>query len=126
MRLMSFGLTVPQMQAGTKSVTRRLGWRRAKPGDVLQPVRKAMGLRKGETVEKITRPIVLLEVTFEPLCRLTDNLAYGDAELVLEGFPNFDGGPDAWVQWFISGHRGCTPETVVTRLRFVFEQEPPR
>lgn len=118
MRLMSFGLTVPQMQAGTKSVTRRLGWRRAKPGDVLQPVRKAMGLRKGETVERITRPIVLLEVSFEPLRRISDDLDYGLAELVLEGFPNYPGGPDAWCMWFIDGHRGCTPETVVTRLRF--------
>ena len=32
--------------------------------------------------------------------------------------PNFPGGPDAWCEWFIQGHRDCTPETVITRIRF--------
>jgi hypothetical protein len=118
MRNMSFGLTVPQMQARTKRVTRRVGWRFAKVGMLLQPVRKGMGLRAGETIERITSPIVVQQVTFEPLCRLSDDLDYGHAELALEGFPDHPGGPDAWCEWFIQGHRGCAPDTVVTRIAF--------
>lgn len=48
MRNMSFALTTDQILAGTKTVTRRLGWLRLQPGDHLRPVRKCMGLRPGE------------------------------------------------------------------------------
>lgn len=47
---MSFALTVPQIQAGTKDVTRRLGWQFAKAGDLIRPVRKCMGLKPGAKI----------------------------------------------------------------------------
>ncbi len=53
---MSFRLTAEQMRARTKTVTRRLGWSSLKPGDIVQPVEKAQGLRKGEKVVKSGGP----------------------------------------------------------------------
>ena len=38
MRRMSFALTTDQILSQTKTVTRRFGWEKLKPGDVLQPV----------------------------------------------------------------------------------------
>ena len=58
MRNMSFMLTTEQIKNRTKTVTRRLGWRNAKPGDVVQPIVKGQGLQKGETVQKIGGPIL--------------------------------------------------------------------
>jgi hypothetical protein len=48
MRLMSFALTEQQILDGTKDVTRRLGWLFLKRGDLIRPVRKCMGLKRGE------------------------------------------------------------------------------
>ena len=48
MRNISFMLTKDQVRNRHKTVTRRLGWRRLKPGDVLRGVEKAMGLKAGE------------------------------------------------------------------------------
>jgi hypothetical protein len=56
-RNISFALTTAQVRARTKTVTRRVGWTFLKPGDLLQPVVKCRGLKKGERVEKIGGPI---------------------------------------------------------------------
>ena len=48
MRNMSFAMTTEAVRNQTKTVTRRFGWWFLKPGDMVQPVEKAMGLRKGE------------------------------------------------------------------------------
>jgi hypothetical protein len=55
MRNMSFSLTTPQVYAGTKTVTRRLGWRFAKAGQRVCAVEKGMGLKKGEKVKRISK-----------------------------------------------------------------------
>lgn len=47
MRLMSFSLTTAQYRAGTKDVTRRLGWEYLKAGDRIMGCEKVMGRRKG-------------------------------------------------------------------------------
>lgn len=67
MRHMSFALTTEQVRARTKTVTRRVRWLFAKPGDIVQPVVKGQGLKKGETVEKIGAPIRFVSVRREPL-----------------------------------------------------------
>jgi hypothetical protein len=55
MRNISFSITRFQFCDRTKTVTRRLGWAKLKPGDVLMGVEKAMGLKKGESKTNFTR-----------------------------------------------------------------------
>ena len=108
MRRMSFSLTEPQLLDGSKTVTRRLGWRTLKPGDELLAVRKCMGLRKGEKQHPLAR-IRVKSVRREPLCRM---LA-GDC--AAEGFPLMT--PSVFVIFFCGANK-CKPETEVTRIEF--------
>ena len=64
MRNMSFMLTTAQIRAGTKTVTRRLGWKFLKPGDRLMACVKCQGLGKGGKIEKI-REIEVVSVRQE-------------------------------------------------------------
>jgi hypothetical protein len=57
MRRMSFSLTTDQVLAQTKTVTRRFGWDSLKPGDIIQPIRKGMGLKRGQKQELLGCPI---------------------------------------------------------------------
>jgi hypothetical protein len=120
MRNMSFALTESQILDGSKDVTRRLGWLRLKPGDLLRPVRKCMGLRPGEKIVVLTDPIEVVDVRREPLRLMTDDADYGFAECVREGFgwhPDYKW-PSSFVAMFCATHRGCTPDTVITRIEF--------
>ena len=121
MRNMSFALTVEQVINGCKTVTRRLGWANLKPGDIIQPVRKCMGLKKGDKLDKLTDPICVVSVRREKLCRLTDDMAYGFEECKKEGFkehPEYQY-PSKFIEFFCATHRGCTPNSEVTRIEFV-------
>lgn len=125
MRNMSFALTTSQIMEGTKTVTRRLGWLHAKPGQLLRPVRKCMGLRPGERLDVLRDPILIVDVRREPLRAMLDDLDYGFVECALEGFglhPDYRF-PSAFVDMFCATHRGCRPETVVTRIAFSYEAE---
>jgi len=125
MRNMSFALTVDQIMEGTKLVTRRLGWLHLKPGDQLRPVRKCMGLRPGEKLDVLRDPITVVGVRREPLRRMLDEIEYGFTECALEGFgehPDYQW-PSAFVAMFCATHKGCTPETVVTRIEFAYHPE---
>lgn len=122
MRNISFALTTNQIMDGTKTVTRRLGWVNLKPGQQLRPVRKCMGLRPGEKVEVLRDPLTILSVRREPLRAMLDDLEYGIHECELEGFgkhPDYRW-PSAFVTMFCATHKGCSPETMVTRLEFTF------
>lgn len=81
-----------------------------------------MGLRPGEQLERLC-VIRVLDVRIEPLRRLTDDLVYGFAELVLEGFRDHPElcWPSEFVKWFCRSHKGCTPETEITRIYFDYE-----
>lgn len=114
-RKISFSLTTPQFLAGTKDVTRRLGWEKAKPGDLMDAVEKAMGLKKGERMVILGR-IRLIDVRFEPLGQMIADRVYGKREVVREGFPNMS--PDEFVAFFCQSHTGCWPARVITRLEF--------
>ncbi|MFG6457884.1 hypothetical protein [Roseateles sp. BYS96W] len=121
---MSFALTVPQIQSGTKDVTRRLGWLQLKPGDLIQPVRKCMGLRPGESIERLRAPLRIVDVRREPLDMMTTDLDYGMAEVRREGFadhPTYRW-PSEWVRMFCASHKGCMPHSVVTRIEFAYTQ----
>lgn len=125
MRLMSFALTTAQIMEETKDVTRRLGWRHLRAGHLVCPVKKCMGLRPGEKVQVLRDPLLIVSTRREPLRRMTDDLEYGYAEVAREGFkdhPDY-GDPGAWVAMFCATHRGCTPDTVITRIEFTFNPE---
>ena len=111
MKNISFALTTAQVRARQKTVTRRLGWLKAKPGDLLQPVVKGMGLKKGQTVERIGGPIRLVAVRRE-LLRAIDS-----DDVVREGFPSMT--PDEFVAMFCD-HNGCTPDTEIARIEFEY------
>lgn len=115
MRRMSFALTEQQLLDGTKTVTRRLGWRTLKPGAELLAVRKAMGLRRGERQHVLGR-IRVVSVRREPLF----SMPAGDC--AAEGFPNMT--PSVFVTFFC-GANDCKPETEVTRIEFAFTKETP-
>lgn len=66
MRNMSFSLTTKQFIDGSKTVTRRLGWKFLKPGDRVMACEKCQGLKKGEKVKRLGE-IEIINVTRERL-----------------------------------------------------------
>lgn len=114
---MSFSATTAQVRARTKTVTRRRNWIHAKPGDLLQPVVKAMGLRPGEKVERIGGPIKLLMVSREPLDCITPE------DCAREGYPGMQ--PHQFVVMFCQKFGGG-PQQEVTRIEFEYVEELPR
>jgi hypothetical protein len=115
MRNISFALTTPQFIAGTKTVTRRVGWRDLKSGDLLCAVEKGMGLGKGGKVKRLGT-IRVVSATCERLDRMTAHLGYGAKECALEGFPEMT--PEQFVEFFCRTHKPLKPRQWVTRIEF--------
>lgn len=113
MRNMSFALTTMQVSAQKKTVTRRFGWWFLKPGDLVQPVRKAMGLKKGEAIEKIGPPIRIVSTRREPLCAITRE------DVMREGFPP-EWSPQDFVDMIRSHYGNVTSLTPVNRIEFEY------
>lgn len=112
-RLMAVSLTETQVQARTKTVTRRMGWRGLRAGDRLTLCRKVMGRRRADGhVEPLVRivDVEVLEVGQERLDAITPD------EVVAEGFPEMT--PEQFVEFFCASHRGCTPDSTVTRIQW--------
>lgn len=120
MRNMSFALTTNQMTAGTKTVTRRLGWLHAKPGQLIRPVRKCMGLRPGESIQPLRDPILIVGVRRERLDLMLTDPEYGHIECILEGFGEhpYYRYPSEFVAMFCATHKGCDLPTLITRIEF--------
>lgn len=114
-RNISFALTTDQIRNRTKTVTRRLGWKNLKKGDILNACVKCMGLKKGEKPEKLCQ-IRVVDVEFEPLWALAGT-PYGTLEARKEGFPAMTG--KEFVSMFCENMR-CQPETEVTRIEFEY------
>lgn len=110
-RNISFALTIEQFRNQTKSVTRRLGWKFLRAGDILNGVEKAQGLKKGEKIKRLGQ-IRVTKVSREPLCHITPE------DCVKEGFPQMT--PAQFVKFFCLTHAGCLPKTVVTRIEFEY------
>ncbi len=91
-----------------KDVTRRLGWRKLKPGDRLQAVRKAMGLRPGERIYRLC-VIEVVSVRREPLSAITRD------DCAREGFHGLY--PADFAEMFCR-HMGCRVDDEVTRIEF--------
>ena len=108
-RNMSFALTTEQVLNETKTVTRRLGWKNLEQYQEVWACKKCMGLKKGEKVEKIAM-LTILNVRREPLNAITQE------EVVKEGFPDMT--RDQFIKFFCKTHKGCTPDTEVTRIEF--------
>ncbi|HEY0983545.1 ASCH domain-containing protein [Schlesneria sp.] len=108
MRNISCALTRPQIDDGTKTETRRLGWRFVEAGMCLQFVNKCMGFKRGEKPVKI-RQVKVIETRREPLNAI-------DQEAVIrEGFPDLS--PAQFVEMFCKNMR-CKPTDEVTVIRF--------
>lgn len=96
MRRMSFALTTQQVRDRRKWVTRRLGWNFVREGDLLLPVERAMGLRKGEKAVVLENPIAVMGTRWEPLEAIREN----PKDVLLEGFPGRD--PEWFIDFFLS------------------------
>jgi hypothetical protein len=107
---MSFAMTTEQIRARTKSVTRRFGWWFLKPGDELWAVEKAMGLQKGEKIERITL-IEVVSARPESLDAITPD------DCIKEGFPELT--PEQFVDK-LCGHYGCARNERVNRIEFKY------
>lgn len=107
MRNMSFALTTDQVRARTKTVTRRTGWASLKPGTLIQPVVKGMGLKPGEKVQKIGAPIRVVSVRRERLDLMTSDTEYGFEECKREGFGDHRElmWPSCFVAFFCASHK---------------------
>lgn len=116
MRWISFALTTDQFIAGTKTVTRRVGWESLRPNRVLKVARKVMGFRAGQTIGPPIGHINILNVRREPLDRMIRDPDYGRAECVAEGFPDWS--PEQFVEFFCRHNTGCFPERDITRIEF--------
>ena len=114
MRNISFALTTQQVRNRSKTVTRRLGWLYLRAGDHLQAVKKCMGLKPGERLEKLCT-IRIASVRREALQAITAE------DCVREGFPEMT--PAQFVAFFCKTHKGCTPATIVTRIEFDYPGE---
>lgn len=124
MRLMSFALTTEQVRQQRKIVTRRTGWRFLRPGELVQPVVKGQGLKKGESPEKVGGPIRIVSVRREPLNALLNDRLYGLREVVAEGFDEGQQGiqtPQDFIKFFAKTH-GCRTDAVVTRIEFEYTE----
>ncbi len=85
MKNISFSITTPQFNDGSKDVTRRWGWYDLKPGT---------RLKKGEKMTRLGM-IEVVSAREEPLSELAANRRYTSREMIREGFPGND------PRWFV-------------------------
>lgn len=111
MRMMSFALTEAQLLDGSKTVTRRTGWKNLKVGERLSAVRKSMGLKPGEKVVRLCE----IEVVNVRTVRADD---VSETDCAREGFPYLT--PAEFVSMFAKKMNVRTPmdETWLTRIEF--------
>jgi hypothetical protein len=114
MRLISMSLATVPFLAGTKTVTRRIGWLFATKNMRLRVVQKARGLSKGEHVKTLGY-IELVNVRREPLELMLLYPHYGTLECKREGFSHFS--PKQFVDMLCEVH-DIDPRTYVTRMQY--------
>jgi len=117
-RNMSFALTTPQFIEHKKDVTRRLGWWNLKPGTELCGVKKAMGLKAGEKIERLGL-IRVVKSSPEPLQALLDDPVYGAIEVMREGHPMGCKTARAFVD-MLCDHYKVTPDKTFNRIEYVY------
>lgn len=97
-RRMSCSLTIDQVRAHTKTVTRRHvdTWKHLKAGDRLTLIEKGMGLKEGEK-QVVLADVEIIDVRVEPL-----RFVCSRGELAAEGFPDIAAW--AFIQWWCKSH----------------------
>jgi hypothetical protein len=112
---MSVSLTEAAVRARRKTVTRRVGWwtdrrgrRLLQVGDRLALCRQVMG-RRGEPLVRVA-DVMITSVTRQPLRDITAD------DVALEGLAPMT--PPEFIDFFCRTHKGCTPETTVTRIEW--------
>lgn len=119
MRNMSFALTTKQVRNGTKTITRRPGWKFLKPGDRIMACVKCQGIKKG-TLERI-REIEVVSVMQEPLSVLLEfprQYIYAMGEMEREGFSGTN--PRDFVVHFLKMYKGLTTIHPISRIQFKY------
>lgn len=120
-RNISFRHTTDQIRARTKTVTRRLRWHMAKPGEILNACVQLQGLKKGDKVEKICqiRVVSTRRERLDALLRSKDNIAptLGRIEVDREGFPNLP--IEDFIRMFCKINL-CERDQFVTRIEFEY------
>lgn len=117
MRNMSFMLTTEQIKNRTKTVTRRLGWRFLKPGDLIQAIEKGQGLKKGETVKRLA-VLCVEKVSVEWMSDFRER-EDSHAETRREGFPYMT--PEEFYVFFRKSHPNpSSDDLLVTRIEFSY------
>ena len=123
----SFFLTTEQIRNSTpdnilKDVTRRIGWKNLKAGQILMACVKCQGLKKGEKIEKI-RPIRVKSATTEEL-QVIMHYPYRNkckrSEMEREGFPEMCS--LEFIDMFTK-EMNCNRDTTVTRIEFEYVDE---
>ena len=107
---MSFYHTQNQVSAGTKVVTRRIGWSRLKPGQRFWAVVKGQGIKKGQKIQRI-RECECVSNRSERLDAITQD------DCRREGFPDYQ--PSDFVMMFCR-NMGCHYDTIVNRIEFKY------
>lgn len=110
---MSFAETTPQVLDETKDLTRRNCWARLKSGQLFWAVKKTMGLRKGEKIQRLK------------LCRCISNRrerldAITPNDVIREGFPEWT--TEQFIEFycaFNNKRRDC----MVSRIEFEYVQQ---
>lgn len=115
-RNISYALTTKQFRDRSKDVTRRLGWKNVKVGEILNGCVKCMGLKPGEQIERLGR-IRVVSARREPLSRMITDPDYGKEEARREGFPNMTGAQ--FVEMFCK-HMRVDADEVVTRIEYEY------
>lgn len=124
-RNMSFMLTTEQIRNRRKTVTRRLGWWFLSPGDELNAVEKAQGLKPGERIKRLAKIRVVacgpqrLDALLRPCLMRNDEWAAN--EVLAEGFLGMT--PAEFVEMFCLNMK-CDPSTEINRVEFEYIDPP--
>lgn len=118
MKNISFALTTPQFLDRSKDVTRRLGWKDLKAGDILCGVERVMGFKPGEKIKRLGL-IRVVSARREPLTSMWLE-PYGTREAAREGFPDLTGAE--FVLMFCK-HMSFDESIDVTRIEYEYLEQ---
>ena len=113
---MSFALTKSAVIGQRKTITRRQGWANLKVGELIQPIEKGMGLKKGQKQKTLGCPIRILSIRQEPI------EAIDQADVLLEGFFNMT--PEEFISMYCKANR-VLPSEYCRRIEYEYTEALP-
>ena len=113
-----FADTAKAIKDRSQTVTRRFGaeYVDLAKGDIIEAVSDGWMLSCPVRVPLLAR-LEIVAVSLEPLRRLTEDLAYAERELQLEGIPPYIS-PRSRVGEFFIRHRAVTLDSLIVRIEF--------